>query len=537
MSMMKKVKVVCEECGKEFEAERYDSINVDLDPELREKFLFDELYVFKCPHCGHIHYKPYPVLYHDMKHKFMVQSGNITDVLSFINQKMPDNDIGDLTRNMMKDYVKTGATSTILATEKVVALENGLDHRIATITRVIATAQYANYANEHDMSQPESSYLCYDDDGDLSVIINIIDKKTNQPTCVCQKFNKEMYDEIAKEFNKEIDLACDYLFTDDSAMNFMNASDKREFLSKINRTFALIENLKGNEFFVSIPLFIPDDYYKVGDCIVANVEDYPFTCVIKELCEFTPVNAPFDLEMARKTKILRKAVECFETSGNSDDELDNAELLEKLKEFNEDINKMPFDLVRSSDAIIGMVSSLTFPTGQTGDDGEFEFDESWLEKGHIEERMITYDYEGHTLLCIYLDQKDVPKEDEGEPVSKMVFNLDDLFLHVIQTSEKYEGVIINPEKEKIIIATPYLLDEYLPGRIMNNDKRFIKMLEKMTDSEKGYIGKENYKYITMVYFDNKNPQQISKELNIPIERVGQALTDGYAKIKDIAKTK
>ena len=105
MSMINKVNIVCDECGKEFEVERYDSINADLDPELREKFIFDELYMFKCPHCGHMHFIPYPVLYHDMKHKFMVQSGRISDVLDFINQRMPENDLGDITQNVMKDYI------------------------------------------------------------------------------------------------------------------------------------------------------------------------------------------------------------------------------------------------------------------------------------------------------------------------------------------------------------------------------------------------------------------------------------------------
>ena len=37
----------CRKCQKEFDAQIYESVNVSLNPELREKFIFDELYVFK----------------------------------------------------------------------------------------------------------------------------------------------------------------------------------------------------------------------------------------------------------------------------------------------------------------------------------------------------------------------------------------------------------------------------------------------------------------------------------------------------------
>ena len=69
----------CRKCQKEFDVQIYESVNVSLNPELREKFIFDELYVFKCPHCGEIHYIPYPILYNDMDKGFMVQAGSLED--------------------------------------------------------------------------------------------------------------------------------------------------------------------------------------------------------------------------------------------------------------------------------------------------------------------------------------------------------------------------------------------------------------------------------------------------------------------------
>lgn len=50
----------------------WESINVDLDPELAEKFLKGELFPWKCEVCGEELMVPFGTIYHNMEHRFML---------------------------------------------------------------------------------------------------------------------------------------------------------------------------------------------------------------------------------------------------------------------------------------------------------------------------------------------------------------------------------------------------------------------------------------------------------------------------------
>lgn len=70
MSEVTKKNIKCDKCGKEFEAQLYNSVNVSLTPELKERALKDEINHFVCPHCDSVVEKPF--FYHDMKNKIMI---------------------------------------------------------------------------------------------------------------------------------------------------------------------------------------------------------------------------------------------------------------------------------------------------------------------------------------------------------------------------------------------------------------------------------------------------------------------------------
>ena len=72
MSQQRTIDCTCPHCGRPGTFEVWDSINVDLDPEMRAKLMNDELFEWTCPHCGGEVYAPYGFIYHDMKHKFML---------------------------------------------------------------------------------------------------------------------------------------------------------------------------------------------------------------------------------------------------------------------------------------------------------------------------------------------------------------------------------------------------------------------------------------------------------------------------------
>lgn len=65
MSKVSVEKIKCPKCGKELQANIYDSINVNLNPELKDKLLNNELTNVHCD-CGQSITLIYPILYHKM---------------------------------------------------------------------------------------------------------------------------------------------------------------------------------------------------------------------------------------------------------------------------------------------------------------------------------------------------------------------------------------------------------------------------------------------------------------------------------------
>lgn len=72
MSQLRKDTITCPKCHKEGEFEYWPSINVDIDPKLKEKIFNEEIFVWTCPECGAKVFIPFGTLYHDMKNKFML---------------------------------------------------------------------------------------------------------------------------------------------------------------------------------------------------------------------------------------------------------------------------------------------------------------------------------------------------------------------------------------------------------------------------------------------------------------------------------
>ena len=81
MSKIDRRIVRCRECGKEFEAEFYGSINTVLNPELIEKVRDGSIFEVECPHCKKINHLHYPCLYHDQKNELMVQLNSFKNLL------------------------------------------------------------------------------------------------------------------------------------------------------------------------------------------------------------------------------------------------------------------------------------------------------------------------------------------------------------------------------------------------------------------------------------------------------------------------
>lgn len=72
MSKHRIEQITCPQCYSKGEFTLWESINVDLDPELRDRLFKDEIFIWNCPVCGKQVFVQYDVLYHNMEKRFML---------------------------------------------------------------------------------------------------------------------------------------------------------------------------------------------------------------------------------------------------------------------------------------------------------------------------------------------------------------------------------------------------------------------------------------------------------------------------------
>ena len=71
--MENKIELVCPECNEKFNVDIFTSINVQMDKDMKNRVLSGKLFDIECAHCHSKFHIPYPVLYHDMEKKLLIQ--------------------------------------------------------------------------------------------------------------------------------------------------------------------------------------------------------------------------------------------------------------------------------------------------------------------------------------------------------------------------------------------------------------------------------------------------------------------------------
>ena len=133
MSKISKHQIPCPSCGRTGEFTRWDSINVDLDPEMRDQAKNGSIFMWTCPHCGKSFVVPYATLYHDMTRKLMVyyipnrpEDGGGLNVSTDRFHFRMDEDYTHRCTYEIEDFM-----------EKIVQLESGLDNRVIELLKLV----------------------------------------------------------------------------------------------------------------------------------------------------------------------------------------------------------------------------------------------------------------------------------------------------------------------------------------------------------------------------------------------------------------
>ncbi len=201
MSKVNTVKVTCPKCNKESDFKIWESINVQLDPEMKDKVLNGEAFLFKCPECGEITQVFYTCLYHDMEKQMMIyllpdDEKAIKDAATFMSGMDPRSKGLDLTV-ISEQYSNRIVTSLVELQEKIHIADAGYDDRVIEIIKVLYLGMMAEQTPDKKV---DAILFDHGNDGiDRIIFIEGGNVFASAPV------EQEMYDDVLDTFKEEID--------------------------------------------------------------------------------------------------------------------------------------------------------------------------------------------------------------------------------------------------------------------------------------------------------------------------------------------
>lgn len=141
MSNVISKEIVCPKCGQKSSAHLYISINATNDPQFKTELLSGRLMRSKCSGCGHEFQYRYPMLYNDMKRRFMVYM--IPQIDRF---QLEDRSLEDDYRNL-KGIKKRITADFNSFKEKIFIFESGLDDMAVELTKYAISEMVARKQN------------------------------------------------------------------------------------------------------------------------------------------------------------------------------------------------------------------------------------------------------------------------------------------------------------------------------------------------------------------------------------------------------
>ena len=108
--------------------------------------------------------------------------------------------------------------------------------------------------------------------------------------------------------------------------------------------------------------------------------------------------------------------------------------------------------------------------------------------------------DGKNYLCVYTSQDKL----KGK-CGRIIYSFDDVAILALNCPYEYDGIIVNPGKENVVLDYKVLLG-YKYERYMTNPVRMTKLLEKLTPEEIDYMNEECYKIICKLLNEISNPK-------------------------------
>ena len=194
MSLNEPVPVECPQCGQEHDVRIWSSVNVTVDPDLRDGLLAQDLNVLNCP-CGCEAQLERDLLYHDMDRSFQVWL-KYPDDSGGIHVEGP---IVQLAQALDRYRLRIVRSFPELA-EKIMIFESGLDDRCVEILKMMVDLHFGSEGRDR-VDLFFAGVADNGPDGRTLVFVDRATGDTDNPITV----KHEAYDDIAARLDPDSD--------------------------------------------------------------------------------------------------------------------------------------------------------------------------------------------------------------------------------------------------------------------------------------------------------------------------------------------
>ena len=139
--------IICPKCDESTEALLYTSINVTNHRELRKQAMNENLFKWKCQSCGYSARLTYPVLYNDMKNRFMVYLIPKIDHFQLADKALEEE------FKTLKPIKKRIVPDFNTFKEKIFIFESGLDDMALELTKLAISEAVARKLGRNDITE------------------------------------------------------------------------------------------------------------------------------------------------------------------------------------------------------------------------------------------------------------------------------------------------------------------------------------------------------------------------------------------------
>ena len=202
MSQHQEATYQCPNCGHEQEITIWESVNVQIDPEMKDKILNNEFFRQICSECNTVSQVYYTFLYHDMENSlmvYMIESDDTEEIKEEIENIKGIGDFFDygvLSNNtalkeLDDDYCRRIVMNYNELLEKICIAQSKLDDRIIEIMKLL----YLNSLREQQENATIDTLLFYHDEEEGYIFICPVD---DGETAVLD-FDKKLYDSLKEK--------------------------------------------------------------------------------------------------------------------------------------------------------------------------------------------------------------------------------------------------------------------------------------------------------------------------------------------------